>query len=65
MSQWTDEAVDQLLDRSVLPEDVVGAATLGCRDGAGGGGDGGGAGAAGGVGNPNALSSLLQTFKVI
>lgn len=50
--QWTDEAVDQLLDRSAVSEEGATA----------GGGDGvkGGAAAVG----ENALGSLLQTFKV-
>lgn len=52
MLQWTDEAVDQLLDRSAVSEE---AATAGGGDGVKGGGA-----AAGG----NALGSLLQTFKV-
>lgn len=57
MSQWTDDAVDQLLDRSALPEDVDGATTMGGEGKGDGGGSGGGT-------NPNALGSLLQTFKV-
>lgn len=54
VSQWTDEAVDQLLDRSVV--EGQDPASPSSQPGEGGSGEGSAS---------NALGSLLQTFKVI
>lgn len=51
VSQWTDDAVDQLLDRSAVEEQVAAPARQGEEGEAA-------------ASNSNALGSLLQTFKV-
>ena len=60
VSQWTDEAVDQLLDRSTGPAEKEAAAAAAAAAAAGGSAEDG----AEGEPASNPLGSLLQTFKV-